>query len=270
MTPTALKAFAQSKLKLSSAKVPQRSSEPKLIRSLAAASSNEGYGAQVVSTPEEALRQSNIAMGPYGRIEFSPERDRPRYSFDSPLEAEPLRNSPLPPIPSEPDEDFAQGESFNDDAASSSNPIPVPSKLSHRSPSLKLDESLPQVPPLPQSHALPPTPLPPAFNPILLSDVPGPHVDRSKVTVTLETCTVTYRTTLDTLISRPSYLSTYLLSLFPRDRKESVSSVYSTDSRRDALSVLQHHMTSEGLIPSPPSRPTNPNIHIFLDRPSAP
>jgi hypothetical protein len=108
------------------------------------------------------------------------------------------------------------------------------------------------------------SPPPPAFKPILVSEVPTSAIDSSKIIVTLETCTASHRTTLDTLMSRPSHLSSYISSLFRESRSESDgSSVYSNAS--DDMSTFRHHLISQGLLPKALF-----TMHIFLDRPSAP
>ena len=77
-----------------------------------------------------------------------------------------------------------------------------------------------------------------------------------------KTCTQTFKTTLATLRSRPSHLAQFLAALFFRPHHESMASVYSAES--DDLSTYRRHLTSQGLLPH------TANIHVFLDRASAP
>lgn len=126
----------------------------------------------------------------------------------------------------------------------------------------------PPVPSLPSNLA--PSPSQAPFEVILISPPPTASVDPSKVIVSLETSTMTFRTTLSTLTSRPSLLGTYLKTLIPdrdRDRDMDEMSVYSTQSEENSAfhSIFHHHLTSTGLLSQ-----TSTNMHIFLDRPSAP
>lgn len=106
---------------------------------------------------------------------------------------------------------------------------------------------------------------------ILVSSVPSSAIDRSKIIVSLETDTKTYRTTLNTLTSRPSFLSAYLNTLLRPRRDSDAESVYShlsdVPSTPDDTfnSIFHNHLTSSGLLPQSSS-----SMHIFLDRPSAP
>lgn len=167
--------------------------------------------------------------------------------------------------------------------------------------------SFPPVPPLP-AHLAMTHPAPP-FNAILLSTVPSHAIDKSKVIVTLETCTATHRTTLTTLLSRPSHLSTYLSSLFrspsrfqmvreSTGRSVRSESQYSTHTSVDGNGNGHGHGHGHGaddatelasdadleeedgdtafnslfqnhLTASGLLPQTSYNIHIFLDRPSA-
>jgi hypothetical protein len=122
-------------------------------------------------------------------------------------------------------------------------------------------------------HSSTPPPRPP-FDPILLSSVPASAIHSSKIIVTLETSTESYRSTLSTLTSRQSLLSEYFTSLFDsassaHQRDTEVSSVYSQSSDlQDNLdpfnSIFHNHLAASGLLSQPSY------IHIFLDRPSAP
>jgi len=143
-------------------------------------------------------------------------------------------------------------------------PSIAPSQRSSSSTKSKpeVDESPESVPPLPKPAAA--TPKVPPFKAILMSDVPRTVVDRAQTIVTLETCTTTYKTTFETLTSRPSHLATYLVSLLERSpRISAASSVYSTDSS-DEYSDHGNSLKSGFRSRSPT------NIRIFLDRSSAP
>lgn len=151
-------------------------------------------------------------------------------------------------------------------------PPPLPSARDSTSLSQKklppppLASLFPAVPPIP-AHLSPPS-TPPPFACILLSPVPPNAIDFSKVLVTLETCTATHRTTLNTLISRPSYLASYLKSLFADVDEEldaDAASLYSGTENGSFNSIFHNHLTSSGLLP-----PSSFNVHIFLDRASAP
>ena len=71
---------------------------------------------------------------------------------------------------------------------------------------------------------------------------------------------------MSTLISRPSHLASYLLGLFPSAESDA-QSVYSTTSEVDSSfnSIFNHHLASTGILSQ-----ASTNLHIFLDRPSAP
>ncbi|KAH9179708.1 hypothetical protein EDB89DRAFT_507280 [Lactarius sanguifluus] len=130
-----------------------------------------------------------------------------------------------------------------------------------------LSSLFPPVAPVPAHLSTPSTP--PPFACILLSSVPPNAIDFSKVLVTLETCTATHRTTLNTLISRPSHLASYLKSLFADVDDEldvaDSTSLYSRAESGSFNSIFHNHLTSSGLL-----SPSSFNVHIFLDRASAP
>ncbi|KIK68083.1 hypothetical protein GYMLUDRAFT_54767 [Collybiopsis luxurians FD-317 M1] len=229
-----------------------------------------GQGATVVRTPEEALLDSGlrspIERKPSIRPSLSSIRRSPSRSSTS--ASKPTESPPLPSLPIDCRDSTVVDDDYQSiwSTAPSSRTNPTPSPPSLRS-SLKaksqssIDVShVPALPPL-----LAQSPSQPPFEPVLMSNVPSGEVDISNVLVTLETCTSTYKTTMRTLTSRPSQLSTYLLSLLPRSRRgsDTSSSIYSTDS--DDRSAYLNHLTSQGLVSQTPS-----NIHIFLDRPSAP
>ncbi|RXW24723.1 hypothetical protein EST38_g1160 [Candolleomyces aberdarensis] len=275
---------------------PVRISEPKFVRGMDSLTQQRsgvlGAGATVVRTPDDALRE--IPSRP--SLESRSSDDRPHRSASSKskkrkpsisrsmtapsLESVGLNSPPLPPLPfPESDEEVMLSRSSSGSSkprtprllaavpASVPVPVPVPRSPSLR-PSLKI-KSVPSsderdvVPPLPSS--VPPSP-PPVFKPILVSDLPAFPVDPETVIVTLETCTTTHRTTLETINSRPSHLSKYVNSLIARQRATSAtSSLYSDDEESDDLAVYRKHLASQGLLPQ-----TSCKIHLFLDRPSAP
>ncbi|KAG8749392.1 hypothetical protein FRC12_013436 [Ceratobasidium sp. 428] len=122
---------------------------------------------------------------------------------------------------------------------------------------------LPLLPPPRQSpKEAPTTPLLP-FHPVLLSGVPTHPIPPSQVVVTLETSTLSQRTTVATLTSRPSRLASYLQALVPSASKE----VPSTDASFSSLFAA--HLAQAGLVPQAQGSHSG-LIHIFLDRPSAP
>ena len=246
-----------------------------------------GTGAIVVRTPEEALRETGVRLSPeYGKVRISPTGDKkekksssstPRQSLDASA-TEPIsppRSPPLPPLPL-PDTD--EDTLFEPESPGSKTPpcpvrAPPPAPISQISPthppsrrsSMKSHsrtastaDDAPTVPPLPPHIVA--SSQPPPFHAILVSDPPSMIMDASKIMVTLETCTATYRTTLSTINSRPSHLSKFLSTL--SDHKSARSSVYSTES--DDLAMYRRHLTSQGLLPQ------CSNIHLFLDRPSTP
>lgn len=264
---------------------PTRISEPKLVRSIElmsqARSGVLGSGATVVRTPDEALRETGV------RLTFDGKAKDERAS----LKAESVRNSRAsdkvvqdtqnsldesypspqsPPLPPLPIPEFEESQFLEGEVVEVPKPPPRPTRAPPPAPSLRpslkakpvsiTEEALP-MPPLPVN--IPTSPPPPPFNPILVSEVPTGVVDPSKVIITLETCTSTFRTTLDTLKSRSSHLSAYVSTLVsPKQRESTASSIYSTAS--DDMSTYRYHLTSQGLLPQTFS------IHIFLDRASAP
>ncbi|GLB33880.1 hypothetical protein LshimejAT787_0107640 [Lyophyllum shimeji] len=261
---------------------PTRISEPKLVRSIELLSNSRsgvlGSGATIVRTPGEALRETGVRLTFDGKPTEgrapSPEAVKSRSSAASskaqlagpPPSESPSVSPPLPPLPL-PEEEEA--EFLRESEAPRQPPRPTRAPPTPPSPSLRssLKSTVPaaedaiQVPPLPTNICA--SPRPPPFKPILVSEVPTGAVDPSKIIVTLETCTATFRTTLETLKSRPSHLSNYLSFLLPSPRASIASSVYSTAS--DDMSSYRHHLTSQGLLPH-----ASFSIHIFLDRPSAP
>lgn len=118
----------------------------------------------------------------------------------------------------------------------------------------------PPIPPDPTLTLLS-APVPP-FSPILVSPPPGSVPHWSSAIVILETCTTTYKSTLTTLCSQPSFLADYLNSL-AKPRISTSSSVYSSESTDldGNRPVSQNPLGSTSR-----SAP----FHIFLDRSSSP
>jgi len=264
--------------------------EPKRVRTIdiltPPRSGTLGTGAIVVRTPEEALRETGVRLSPeYGKIRTSAtaEKKEERNSSSAPRQSsviEPISptSPPLPPLPlPETDEDTL----FEPESPASKTPprpvrAPPPPPISQisqiHSPSrrssmkshsraISTADDAPTVPPLP-AHIVASS-QPPPFHAILVSELPSMIMDTSKMIVTLETCTATYRTTLSTINSRPSQLSKFLSSVLTlSDHRSARSSAYSTES--DDLAMYRRHLTSQGLLPH------SSNIHLFLDRPSAP
>ncbi len=271
-------------------------SELKVVRSIDLISGSRsrtlGSGATIVRTPDEALRDMGVRVKyPVDQESTSKlsseshENDKPEKPVKSKhrrgpskqLMLSPPISPPLPPLPLPEEDEEKQLEGETIIATPRPNRFIPPAPELHRSPSrrssMKFPKALsithsnssseepPSVPPLPAHIAA--FTQPPPFSPILVSEPSSLMVNRSKVIVTLETSTQTYRTTLPTLTSRLSHLSNYLLALYRRpDAASALSSMYSNESEDAAL--YRQHLTSQGLVP--PSA----NIHIFLDRPSAP
>lgn len=226
-----------------------------------------GAGATVVRTPQEALADTRSVR--------SLERDIPE---EEESEYFPPQSPPLPPLPLEDEEGEVRTVASRSSTPSRPTrpcpPVPPtesspePSPTPSLRPSLKVLDSFPPVPALPAN--LPSSAPPPPFDAILLSPAPSSISDPSKIIVSIETTTVTYKTTLGTLMSRPSFLSSYLESLLPSlpsTEDEDEVSVYSRQSEVEGSfhSIFHNHLTTSGLLPPPVS-----TMHIFLDRPSAP
>lgn len=115
-------------------------------------------------------------------------------------------------------------------------------------------------------------PIQPPFEAILISSIPTIPIDSSKMIISLETSTATYRTTFKTLTSRPSYLSKFISSLVPdpptpmEDDLDSSSTYSSPVSNVDNAfnSIFHNHLTAAGMLSQ-----TSTHVHLFLDRPSA-
>lgn len=242
-------------------------------------------------TPDEALRESGVRMDKAGLFQEQTPREAPESIAEDesdelsmpPVDATVLHSPPLPPLPPDSEYETEDEDPGNEEPEEvipqppsrplrAIPPTPPLSSLSSR-PSLMARSHTAPIPALEGSSQtpMPYSPLTPAFNAILLSDLPRQPVDRSRVLVTLETCTATYRTTLDTLTSRPSHLASYVESLLPPSDSRSSSSVYSTNSddivTAEDAPGYRRHLASQGLVLSsaPPTA-----IHVFLDRPSAP
>ena len=262
----------------------------KVVRSIdlisASRSRTLGSGATIVRTPDDALRDMGVRVK---YLESTPklasENQEPEKTVKSkhrrgpskqPILSPPI-SPPLPPLPLPEEDEEKQLEGETIIATPRPNRLLPPAPDLHRSPSRRSSmkfpkafsithsnsssEEPPSVPPLPAHIAA--FTQPPPFSPILVSEPSSLMVNRSKVIVTLETSTQTYRTTLPTLTSRLSHLSNYLLTLYRRsDAASALSSMYSNESEDAAL--YRQHLTSQGLVP------TSANVHIFLDRPSAP
>ncbi|KAH9482708.1 hypothetical protein JR316_0004808 [Psilocybe cubensis] len=280
---------------------PTRVSEPKRSRTIDYISTPRngtlGAGATVVRTPDDALRETGIRLSPglreretasLSRLSLD-QKDSQRKRPSIPLAStsrrsevlsavtepiSPPTSPPLPPIPlSTADEEVKPVQIDSPAPKSPPRPIRAPpappsTQTQSRRSSMKgrgsgsssgSDEA-PTVPPLPL-HVVAST-QPPPFQVILVSEPPLTTFDPSKIIVTLETCTATYKTSLSTIYSRPSNLSAYFSNLLSHSDRHSTASVYSTDS--DDLAMYNRHLTSQGLLP--PSM----NIHIFIDRPSSP
>jgi hypothetical protein len=217
------------------------------------------HGATVVRTPEDALRNTNV------RVTYQPEIKSPAPSALSP---------PLPPLPlpeegeAELLEDKTPRRPAKPHREPPRPPSPAPSSSSSLPQSLRsrsstaVEDSPPHVP-LVLSRIPLSAPIPP-FSPILVSAPPGPDTDPSKLIVSLETSTTTYKSTLSTLCSRPSFLADYLTSVV-KLRTSQASSVYSTESAD--VEAYRGPLASQGLLQA---AACSTSLHIFLDRPSAP
>ncbi|KAF9009014.1 hypothetical protein BDQ17DRAFT_1236649 [Cyathus striatus] len=266
---------------------PARISEPKLVRSIELLTHPNtgvlGNGAIVVRTPDEALRETGVRLTYNGKTSHAVVMDSAvgSPSAHAPSAEEPLpplsppNSPPLPPLPLQLETDQ---ESVYSTEYTESQRCLLPLAHHHHLQLLRTflttlsEEALSShsrtgdidvVPPLPTN--VPHMPPSPPFRLILMSEAPSSFIDPSMVIVTLETSTSTYRTTLETINSRPSHISRYINGLFQRNKCDSVtSSVYSTASAND-LEAYRHHLASQGLIPQIPF-----NLHVFLDRSSAP
>jgi hypothetical protein len=275
---------------------PIRISEPKFKNSFEMLNSQRsgplGTGATVVRTPHEALCGTVVQL----TFEGTPVGDNPQHDADDDSEYDDYdedADHDSKDLPSPPQSPVLSPVPLTSIPMSNSTPCllqmtdttpprplrapPAPPTVpatAVRRPSLKMispsvSEYSPPVPPLPRNVT--PSPPQPPFEPILVSPVPTSAIDPTKIIVSLETGTVTHRTTLSTLTSRSSYLSSYLTSLLPHSKCDSdASSVHSgisavSDGHSPFNSLFHNHLTSSGLLPASTS-----SMHIFLDRPSAP
>lgn len=265
-----------------------------------------GRGATVVRTPQEALAGTSasyvdVATGSFKAASHTADAsenylDEHETAEDGTAEGEEeddtqsiIPRPESPPLPPLPDMDLSDNRTSQTSslityapARPSRAPPAVPTAVPSRevigesstprsspksvSPARSILESFPPVPPLPDIlHAQQPVP---PFDPILMSPPPGAiHMkDAAKVIVILETSTMTHRTTLKTLISRPSRLATYLKTLIPSNPRDSdTESIYSHVSDIDMTfnSIFHNHLNSGSLSQAS-------TMHIFLDRPSEP
>jgi hypothetical protein len=257
-----------------------------------------GSGVTIVRTPQEALAGSGVAVECVSGQEIDHEEeedsDRAEDEDHEETEGEELEDNegethqvrveqaetPVPPAYSPPRLSLPLSKSTPTLPLKDAHrvrptrpPPPLPSApdsavlFQKKLPPPPLSTQFPTVPPIP-AHLSPPS-TPPPFGCILLSPVPPNAIDFSKVLVTLETCTATHRTTFNTLISRPSHLANYLKSLFAEVDDESdvadSASLYSRTENGSFSSIFHNHLTSSGLL-----SPSSFNVHIFLDRASAP
>ncbi|KAI0375620.1 hypothetical protein BV20DRAFT_1047907 [Pilatotrama ljubarskyi] len=267
-----------------------------------------GAGATIVRTPQDALAGPRASASSPDLLtrtrSSSPQRPQRQMAkeYEDSAEYERPGSPPLPPIPDndseyeEEDEDTI-AETGTLDWHSTSTSMSV---TSHPPPPSRPPPSIPSIPdydsevaqarpvsplrPSPKNRpppsavadycsTTPPTPADapaappqPPFDAILVSPMPNNTLDPSKIIVSLETSTATHRTTMATLVSRPSQLASFLLGLFPTTDADA-QSVYSTSSEVESSfnSIFHHHLASSGVLTQ-----ASTNLHVFLDRPSAP
>ncbi|KAI0832399.1 hypothetical protein BC628DRAFT_1346531 [Trametes gibbosa] len=260
-----------------------------------------GEGAIVVRTPQDALAGPRASASSPDLLNHSRSPTPPRLSakeYEDRNEYERPASPPLPPIPDRTSE-YEEEADEEDEAADTVTLDWQSTTIHHPPPPSRPPPSLPSIPdydsevalarpvsplrPLPK--AMPPSstaeccsPAPSAqgsvlvaspqspFDAILVSPVPNSTLEPSKIIVSLETSTATHRTTMATLVSRPSHLASFLLGLFPSSDSDA-QSVYSTNSEVESSfnSIFHHHLASSGVLTHASS-----NLHVFLDRPSAP
>ncbi|TFK55931.1 hypothetical protein OE88DRAFT_1652461 [Heliocybe sulcata] len=278
---------------------PVRISEPKLTNSLdlwarAPRSGPLGAGATVVRTPQEALHGSSarVSYGTHKRMKsndsiddiFEDAEEEPMKNKDCAELPSPPASPSLPPLPL-----FASKSSpdllLRSLPSASTTSLPAPPTRAPPSPPMRpaLKNArtssgspphsgyFPAVPAVP-AHLAAAAPQPP-FEAILVSSVPSAVIDTSKIIVTLETNTASYRTSFTTLTSQPSHLTSYLKSVVAKKSQEdeedqdrqSMRLSYASDAASSFNSIFHHHLTASGLL----SQSTS-SIHVFLDRPSAP
>ncbi|KAH7887690.1 hypothetical protein F5I97DRAFT_1862131 [Phlebopus sp. FC_14] len=273
---------------------PMRISEPKFDNSLEIFNIKRrgalGSGATIVRTPQEALACPGQLFGSADQqaeaheeiiLEEEDEgRTLPLLPDSPPLPSLPSSDLPRPPTQLDVPSHFHSTHSpaLRDLVPSPCPTHPLPPLLSSANYSsskggLRSSSSSDCPPPVSMQTAhfvsTPPQTQPP-FQAILLSSIPDSAIDPTKIVVTLETCSMTYRTSLKSLISRPSYLADYVTSLLRAESE--TASVYSHSSDASIVqqnnnfnAVFHDHLTSLGCL----SRSSS-SIHVFLDRPSAP
>ncbi|EPT03773.1 hypothetical protein FOMPIDRAFT_1028617 [Fomitopsis schrenkii] len=287
---------------------PVRISEPKFLNGFDAFATQRsgqlGAGAIIVKTPQEALVGSRC-FSPF-HTELEPDEDQvvrqeeqgqhrahspptrpespplPPIPPESPVEPEtPCSHTPprpTRPVPECPVECPSVSPSVSECSTTSAytgspescatlTASPLRPSLKTRSPQTTVyAPDSPPVPALPENLSCSPPQA--EFDAILLSPPLSDHVDPSKVLVSLETSSTTHRTTLGTLMSRSSFLSSFLKGLIPVRRRDSdATSVYSEASEADSSfnSIFHQHLASSGLLSQ-----VSTTMHVFLDRPSAP
>ncbi|EIW61960.1 uncharacterized protein TRAVEDRAFT_44789 [Trametes versicolor FP-101664 SS1] len=260
-----------------------------------------GAGAIVVRTPQDALAGPRASASSPDLLTSSRSPSPRRLmsmEYEDRHDIERPGSPPLPPIPDSVSE--YEEEEYEVDASAETATLDdwqSTSVMSHPPPPSRPPPSIPSIPDYDSevAQARPISPLrptakamaPPAdyfssapagpggvpvsppqspFDAILVSPVPSNTLEPSKIIVSLETSTATQRTTMATLVSRPSCLASFLLGLFPSTDSDS-RSVYSTNSEVESSfnSIFHHHLASSGVLTHASS-----NLHIFLDRPSAP
>lgn len=263
---------------------PTRISEPKIGSSLDQFNFHRsgplGSGATIVRTPQEALSGSPRAFEPMSEEQGLEEdilllnTEKHESRLLPPVPSSP----PLPPLPDVSDAEREGRQSVSSTSIPLSDHVPHPPPSGSPSPATQRSSSRPiflahspapsRSIPAPPADADPIPPQPP-FEAVLLSSIPEGAIDPSKLIVTLETCTTTYRTSLRSLVSRPSHLSRYIMSLL--SPVSETASIYSNASDASLSqhsnwfnSLFRDHLASSGCLPQSSS------IHVFLDRPSAP
>ncbi|KAI0349418.1 hypothetical protein OH77DRAFT_1594237 [Trametes cingulata] len=266
-----------------------------------------GAGATIVRTPQDALAGPKASASSPDLLtrtrSASPQRPQRQMSkeYEDHVDYERPGSPPLPPIP----DDSSEYEEEDEDTIAETATLDwhstsmTMSAASHPPPPSRPPPSIPSIPdydsevaparpvsplrPSPKNRPPPSTtdyfsathaapteapvaPPQPPFDAILVSPMPNSTLDPSKIIVSLETSTATHRTTMATLVSRPSHLASYLLGLFPTSDADA-HSVYSTSSEVDSSfnSIFHHHLASSGVLAQ-----ASTNLHVFLDRPSAP
>ncbi|VDB85410.1 unnamed protein product [Peniophora sp. CBMAI 1063] len=189
-------------------------------------------------------------------------------------------------------------------------PIPIEPLRSRQSPR-RASTNLPRQSSTPLPSYLSNPASQPPFDCIPLSDISSlsahAALDPSRVLVTMDTSTATHRTTLATLVARPSNLSMYLLELLQPMASSSASSSRDTDRKHEILrddassfvsrddgeddenteydeslgfqEIFRSTLKTAGIVtdtaafvPPAPSSPVHgpSRLHIFMDRPSEP